>query len=376
MRPFEGLFGAAEVPAAIEAEHSCASQFTTLLSKLRVHRKWQFTTLLSEARPEKGPFIGKSSSRLYCRRPAVDGRLIADRQRDHDARRIANRGRSVFPEPRLDRIANRLPQTLHRVTEPPLIQPLRHLPGAAHAALRPQSLLEKPQFGIEAIGIHQAVQPTQPHLKTPTLSGSGLLGGLQGQCIKALPVPATPPAQLKVPRHDHRLSARPSSGGFDFEAKAQSVVTPLRQGCDHPLERQQLTFKGGIERLGESVTGTQIGAAKADQRRTGDDQHPGQSPGGSAAAPREPPRPHRPGHPTPQPQPKADGAASNGQGLILQIGLLQLQPHPRDPACPSRPSEQDETTGGRSGFPCRGGLRSHRRSVGSPSPVDMTPFPT
>lgn len=69
MRPFEGLFGAAEVPAAIEAEHSCASQFTTLLSKLRVHRKWQFTTLLSEARPEKGPFIGKSSSRLYCRRP-------------------------------------------------------------------------------------------------------------------------------------------------------------------------------------------------------------------------------------------------------------------------------------------------------------------
>jgi hypothetical protein len=73
-------------------------------------------------------------------------------------------------------VADAFSQKLHTIqraiseTQPALLSALAHVAGGADAAL------EEPRFIVEAMGIHIAVRPSQPHGEEPALAGMDRLG--------------------------------------------------------------------------------------------------------------------------------------------------------------------------------------------------------
>ena len=97
---------------------------------------------------------------------ALDGRLVAHRQRRQHA------GRLGVGHVAVDGVAQVLAQAIDRAAGV-VVQFLGHGAGhGAHRAAGTQPLLEQPQLEVEAVRVERAMRLPQPHREAPALAGA------------------------------------------------------------------------------------------------------------------------------------------------------------------------------------------------------------
>ena len=221
---------------------------------------------------------------------AVDGALVAHRQRHQDAGPRVVGGRQHGGE----RGSHRVAQALDDVTGLPDhgVQALRR--GRAHIAGRPDVAFEQPGLVVEAVRVGVAVRALQPDRQLPALAGT------QRRAHEILAVaPPLVPGQHH-PRRDHRGCGRHLFNG-EFEAAALGEL--LRQcgdDADH-LDIAPLPFGG--QRVGKADLRPPASPGEAERGAGDDGQHaarPGAPPAQCrqrAGNPRRRPWPERPAVP-------------------------------------------------------------------------------
>jgi hypothetical protein len=130
----------------------------------------------------------------------------------------------------------------------------------AHRAAGAQTLLEHPQFQVEAAWIERAVRLAKPCRQQPALAGAQLLHGCGGQCVA---VKTTVPTERHPLRHAHLLSV--ALRLLHPEDEARALRPKLRQASDDAGELQVLAFQVGGKQLRQPIAGPPASAAESRQ---------------------------------------------------------------------------------------------------------------
>ena len=243
--------------------------------------------------------------------PRVDRVLVADRERDQDAR-VGALGQCAA-----DSFARGLAQALDPVSRPrhhrreTLGRDLRALiacaaRGHSHVAGRANAALEEPGLVIESVRVGAAVRPAQPHREAPALPGAhreDALGIVRGESAVG--------REHDAPRHA-------CLGRFHVEIEAHASLEGLRQAGDDAADKHIAPLQLRIQavrdpQLREHRGPGETEGGEADEGRAGSDDgrnaagESDRSDCGEREIQRQPPHPR-------------------------QLGLVLQQPHPeREP---------------------------------------------
>jgi hypothetical protein len=184
----------------------------------------------------------------------VDAALVADDQRDDDARirPRPERGQDTRPQRRPGRFDERAGAPHERI-EQAIAVTCAHVTGGAHA------LLQQPRFVIEAARIRVAVRTLQAHRELPALAGLDVANRLPA---------AARAAQGRVPRQrDMRWHG---DGGieaaFDVQVEAHAAVEAVRQAVHKADDGHVAAFVGARQLLVPRSRAQQRGPGCAEQR--------------------------------------------------------------------------------------------------------------
>ena len=184
---------------------------------------------------------------------AVDGRLIADRQRRQNACDAAVRHVCV------NRITDRLARAFDRKSGVAL-QTLRR--PVAHVARGADAEFEQVQLVVESVRIDVAVRAAQPHRERPALPGAQFTLRLaQGGVF----VEASVPAERQQGRQFDAQALQ--LGDLGTESKPQTARARLRKARHNALNNHVLPFESSRQNFGDAPNRTPTRRAESHQRQ-------------------------------------------------------------------------------------------------------------